>query len=135
MLIQNYCQWMNSPTCQELSTPSTCVCDLWMICMPLANRVHKLKINERKRQPIGGKALVKQESLLLFGAGITRRIYHCFSWLWCLAKPEALTASTFGSVSSYTTSSVPAMLPQLHKLLTDWKTVVILLLPPSSLLF
>lgn len=53
---------------QGLSTPSTFVCDLCKICMLLANRVRKLKINERKGQPIGDKALVKQEGLLLFGA-------------------------------------------------------------------
>lgn len=50
---------------QELSTPSTSVCHLWLIRVPFANRVHKLKINGRKRQPSGGKALVKQEGLLL----------------------------------------------------------------------
>lgn len=61
---------------QELSTASTSVCYFWMVCVSLANRVHKLKINERKRQPIGGKALVKQEEFLLFGAGITRRIHR-----------------------------------------------------------
>lgn len=118
---------------QELSISSTSVCYFWMVCVSLANRVRKLKINEKKRQPIGGKALVKQEGLLLFGVGITRRI-HRFSWLWYLAKPEAPTASTFGSISSSATPDVPAILPPLHKLLLDWKTGVVLLLP-SSLLF